>query len=236
MARVFRCGKPPRMICLVAWLACLCLVHMNRYSNAAGLRTTLGDALATTAAPAAGSKSEGPKKLDPEYQAEIDKLNAAEKKVKDAMAVQRSSLAIKKEALQVIQDQEKEAQGKVDEVTKWLQRAQNSIEKIDSRKQAVHIKFDLKRLRPLVGMAAEKKKKLIMETEKIGSAHKEVSSRVAALEAELEELEAGRSEGESGESASKPHLKAESSDTNSVTNSSEAEPDSLDAMLADLTK
>ena len=56
---------------------------------------------------------------------------------------------------------------------------------------------DLKRLRPLVGIAAEKKKKLIMETEKIGSAHKEVSSRVAALEAELEDLKASSKAGAS---------------------------------------
>ena len=84
--------------------------------------------------------------------------------------------------------------------------------------------------------AAEKKKKLIMETEKIGSAHKEVSSRVAALEAELDELESGKSEDTSGEKPAKQDSNIVSADAHSATNSSSAEPASLDAMLAELTK
>ena len=101
-------------------------------------------------------------KLDPEFQAEIDKLDATQAKVREAMSVQRDALAEKKEALHVIQEQERDAQSKVDEAASWLERAQDSINKIDSQKQAVHVRFDLKRLRPLVGIAAEKKKKLII--------------------------------------------------------------------------
>ena len=190
---------------------------------------------ATTEASGTGTTHQ---QLDPEFQRELDKLDATQAKVRSAMSVQRDALAVKKEALKVIQEQEKEAQSKVDEVTAWLERAQDSINKMDSQKQAVRVRFDLKRLRPLVGIAAEKKKKLIMETEKIGSAHKEVSSRVAALEAELEELEA--------EKAGKgSNIKAVSSESGSSSGSLRATPasnnasttlaPSLDAMLADLT-
>ena len=179
-------------------------------------------------------------KLDPEFQAEIDKLDATQAKVREAISVQQDALAIKKEALRVIQEQEKDAQGKVDEISVWLQRARQACNNIDRQVQAVHVRFDLKRLRPLVGIAAEKKKKLIMETEKIGSAHKEVSSRVSALEAELEELQAEKSEkGKQGSSGSGSSPESEpSSGSGSASNAKEGTTTvapSLDAMLADLT-
>ena len=241
-----------------ALLLCLYAAHFAAHTPAAegvGLRARGRAAVAIAvhaagAYPAAASGSEdeatGKAKLGPEFQAEVDKLDATQDKVREAMSVQRDSLAKRKEALRVVQKQEKDAQRKVDEVVTWLKRAQESVDKIDSQKQAVHVQFDLKRLRPLVGLAAEKKKKLIMETEKIGSAHKEVSSRVAALEAELEELQAEKSErgsgvrsgssSESGSSSSGSGLNSSSSDGKSdgKKGATKLAP-SLEALLADLT-
>ena len=76
-----------------------------------------------------------------------------------------------------------------------------------------------------------------METEKIGSAHKEVSSRVAALEAELEELEAEKAGKGSNIKAvsSSPVLWGSLRATPASNNASTTLAPSLDAMLADLT-
>jgi chromosome segregation ATPase len=127
--------------------------------------------------------------MPPEYVKELGKLNATEAKVRAKIQLQESDLEVQKTTLTKYKEQVRTQETTVAQVEEWLKKAQASIGRIERAKQAVEVKFDLQRLRPFVNLAKQKREKLLAQSEKIGSAHKEVSDRVESLENQLRELQ-----------------------------------------------
>ena len=137
-----------------------------------------------------------PTTMPPEFLAELKKLNATEVKVRDQIRQQESELEKQKKTLKTYKEQVRNQAVTVSHVEEWLKKAQASIGRIERAKQAVEVKFDLQRLRPFVNLAKQRREKLLAQSEKIGSAHKEVSDRVESLENQLRELQSNVLESE----------------------------------------
>jgi hypothetical protein len=95
----------------------------------------------------------------------------------------------KKESLKLLEQQVRISITDVSKTEEWISTAQQSITQLMRAKEAVHIKNDLTKLKPFVELAKQKKDKLAKATERVGSAHKEVSDRVEELEHQLRELQ-----------------------------------------------
>ena len=180
-------------------------------------------------------------RLSPELEAEVKKIENSEEHVRATMKKQEEALDKEKDHVNDIREQLHDAQGRVDKLETWLGKAEHSVEKLEAQKHGIHIRWDLQRLRPYIKSSTEKKRKLEEEQRKIGSAHDEVTNRVAALEDELKRLDfegsSSRSYGSSSYSAStggdnyKDGFSASGSEG---TDSDREKNESLDDLLKDL--
>ena len=129
-------------------------------------------------------------RMPPEFQTQIDKLNATETKVRKQIQLQSTDLIAKKATLSATEEKVREELKEVSGIGKWIARAQKGIDQITKAKEAVHVRYDLQRLRPFMKLAASKREKLKSEALKVSSAHKEVADRVSRLENQLKGLQA----------------------------------------------
>ena len=129
-------------------------------------------------------------RMPPEFQTQIDKLNATETKVRKQIQLQSTDLIAKKAKLRATEEEVRAELKEVSGIGKWIARAQKGIDQITKAKEAVHVRYDLQRLRPFMKLAASKREKLKSEALKVSSAHKEVADRVSRLENQLKGLQA----------------------------------------------
>ena len=128
--------------------------------------------------------------MPPEFQTQIDKLNATETKVRKQIQLQETELKTKKTMLKSTEEKVRRELKEVSGIEKWIVRAQKGIDHLTKAKEAVHVRYDLQRLRPFMKLAASKREKLKSEALKVSSAHKEVADRVSRLENQLKGLQA----------------------------------------------
>ena len=127
--------------------------------------------------------------MTPEFTKQITILNATEQKVRDKIKTIEGDLTLKKDHLKTLEQQVRDQITTNNQIQHWLSKAQISISTIEKAKESVQIKYDLQRLKPFVALAEKRKDNLFKQSEKAGSAHKEVSDRVESLEAQLRELQ-----------------------------------------------
>ena len=127
--------------------------------------------------------------MTPEFTKQITILNATEQKVRDKIKTIEGDLTLKKDHLRTLEQQVRDQITTNNQIQHWLSKAQISISTIEKAKESVQIKYDLQRLKPFVALAEKRKDNLFKQSEKAGSAHKEVSDRVESLEAQLRELQ-----------------------------------------------
>ena len=128
-------------------------------------------------------------RMPPEFNLQIQKLNSTEVKVRRQIENQELDLVKQRAALKDLEQHVADQMTTVSHIEDWIAKAQKGIDELTKAKQAVHVQYDLQRLRPFVKLAASKKEKLQKESERVGSAHREVTDRVAALEQQLKELQ-----------------------------------------------
>ena len=174
--------------------------------------------------------------MTPEFTKQITILNATEQKVRDKIKTIEGDLTLKKDHLKTLEQQVRDQITTNNQIQHWLSKAQISISTIEKAKESVQIKYDLQRLKPFVALAEKRKDNLFKQSEKAGSAHKEVSDRVESLEAQLRELQlevktTPKTITTTTSTSSGPAETAESSTTKSEIDTAEG---SLDDLLKEL--
>ena len=164
-------------------------------------------------------------RMPPKYQKEIDKLNTTEDKVRKQIKVQQGDLDEKRSLLKKDEDRIRKEMKEVSYVEDWLRKAQKGLDRIAKAKESVHVQYDLERLRPFVKLAASKREKLKQESERVGSAHKQVSDRVTELENQLKNLRANVTEKQEDAVKDKENSSTISSTGSSSSSSSSNEVD-----------
>ena len=157
----------------------------------------------------------------PDLVAQLRKINQTQAKARQAIANEETIFQDSKKKAKEIKAELKTQIIKLKKQQKWILSIKAKVEKLDEKKKALKLKYDLDRIKPILKQAKEKQKELSSQQQKWKSSSTAIKDKVQEIESQLSSLSGGGGDGDDNNNNEEEKKKSSSSTKNSEQKSNE---------------
>ena len=135
-------------------------------------------------------RSTKPRRYPPELMAKLRKINQTQAKARQLVREEELVFENSKKKAKEMKIALKQHLLKVKKQKMWIRQVKSKIEKLEQKKTALKVKYDLDRIKPYLHKAEEHRKELTSEEKKWKSSSSAMTDKVRELESKLKDLSA----------------------------------------------
>ena len=140
-------------------------------------------------------RSTKPRRYPPDLMAKLRKINQTQAKARRLVQEEELAFQNSKKKAKEMKIALKQHLLKVKKEKTWILQVKNKIEKLEQKKTALKVKYDLDRIKPYLHKAEEHQKELSSEEKKWKSSSSAMTDKVRELESKLKDLSAAEEGG-----------------------------------------
>ena len=140
-------------------------------------------------------RSTKPRRYPPDLMAKLRKINQTQAKARRLVQEEELAFQNSKKKAKEMKIALKQHLLKVKKEKTWILQVKNKIEKLEQKKTALKVKYDLDRIKPYLHKAEEHQKELSSEEKKRKSSSSAMTDKVRELESKLKDLSAAEEGG-----------------------------------------